>query len=65
MGTDRVRHKAEEYTGTAKRKTGEVTGDRDLQAEGTTQESKSKVKQVADDAVDKAREAFSRDDHDR
>lgn len=56
MGTDNIKHKAEEYTGAAKRKVGEATDNRDLQSEGTAQESKAKAKQVADDAVDKARE---------
>jgi uncharacterized protein YjbJ (UPF0337 family) len=69
---DKFEHKAEEYTGTAKRKAGEVTDDPDLQAEGRLDEGKSKAKQAKDKAADtaedlkegaqeKARQAFDRD----
>lgn len=69
---DEMKHKAEEYTGTAKRKAGEATGDEDLQSDGRLDEGKAKAKQAAERAAetardakeglgDKARKAFDRD----
>jgi uncharacterized protein YjbJ (UPF0337 family) len=43
---DKVRNKAQELRGRIKRNTGEVTGDRRLQAEGGADEVKSKVKRA-------------------
>ncbi|QSB16434.1 CsbD family protein [Natronosporangium hydrolyticum] len=70
---DKFENKSEEVAGKIKRKTGEVTDDPELQAEGGMQEGKSKAKQAADKAADsardaadsvreKARQAFNRDD---
>jgi uncharacterized protein YjbJ (UPF0337 family) len=68
MGAEeKIRAKAEEAAGAAKKKIGEQTGDRDLQAEGQAEEVKGKVretsedlKQKAKDAADRARERFGK-----
>jgi uncharacterized protein YjbJ (UPF0337 family) len=49
---DKVRNKAQELRGRIKRNTGEVTGDRRLQAEGRADEVKSNVKQVGEKVKD-------------
>jgi uncharacterized protein YjbJ (UPF0337 family) len=51
---DKVRNKAQELRGRVKRNTGEVTGDRGLQAEGRADEVKSNLKQ----AGEKVKDAF-------
>ena len=53
-GTDKAKHKAEEVTGKAKDKVGEMTGDNDMRAEGKTDEAKGNLKQ----AGDKVKDAF-------
>lgn len=53
MGTmDNMKHKAEEMTGKAKDKIGDMTGDDSMQAEGKTDEAKGNVKQAGDDLKD-------------
>ena len=51
---DKMKNKAEEMSGQAKEKTGDKTGDRDLQAEGQTDQSKANLKQ----AGEKVKDAF-------
>ncbi|HEX8935104.1 MAG TPA: CsbD family protein [Pseudonocardiaceae bacterium] len=51
---DKFRHKAQELRGRIKRNTGEVTGDRRLQAEGTAEEAMGNLKQ----AGEKIKDAF-------
>lgn len=51
---DKFRHKAQELRGRIKRNTGEVTGDRRLQAEGTAEEVVGNLKQ----AGEKIKDAF-------
>lgn len=50
--TDKFRNKAQELRGRIKRKTGEVTGDRGLQARGRADEMKSKLKQTGEKVKD-------------
>lgn len=49
---DKISNKAEELTGGAKAKTGEATGDRDLQAEGRGEQSKANLKQAGESVKD-------------
>ncbi|MDQ3765301.1 MAG: CsbD family protein [Actinomycetota bacterium] len=51
---DKVRIKAQELRGRIKRNTGEVTGDRRLEAEGRTEEVMGNLKQ----AGEKVKDAF-------
>ncbi len=51
---DKFRNKAQELRGRIKRNTGEVTGNRRLQAEGRADEVKSNLKQ----AGEKVKDAF-------
>jgi uncharacterized protein YjbJ (UPF0337 family) len=53
---DKLRHRAQELRGRIKRNTGEVTGDRRLQAEGTTDEVMGNLKQTGE----KIKDAFRR-----
>ena len=52
--SDKLRNKAQAFRGRIKRNTGEVTGDRGLQAEGSADEVKSSLKQ----AGEKVKDAF-------
>lgn len=51
---DKLAHKARELRGRVKRNTGEVTGDRRLQADGSAEEMKSDLQQ----AGEKIKDAF-------
>lgn len=51
---DKIKNKVEGASGQAKEKTGEATGDSDLQAEGKADQSKSDLKQ----AGEKVKDAF-------
>ncbi|HZJ52239.1 MAG TPA: CsbD family protein [Actinomycetota bacterium] len=54
---DKARNKGEETKGKLKEKTGEVTGDRELEQQGRRDQSKSKLKQAGEkvkDAIKKA-----------
>lgn len=51
---DKMKNKAEEFQGQSKEKVGEATDDRDLQAEGKTDQSKANLKQ----AGEKVKDAF-------
>jgi len=53
---DKLKNTAEDLQGKGKEKTGEATGDRDLQAEGQTDQSKANLKQ----AGEKVKDAFKK-----
>ncbi len=53
--TDKFRNKAQELRGRIKRNTGEVTGDRNLQASGRADEVKGKLKQTGEKIKDALR----------
>jgi uncharacterized protein YjbJ (UPF0337 family) len=50
--TDKVRNKAQQLRGRIKRNTGEVTGDRSLQARGRADEVKGNLKQTGEKIKD-------------
>jgi uncharacterized protein YjbJ (UPF0337 family) len=50
--TDKLRNKAQEMRGRVKRNTGEITGDRDLQARGRSDERKGGLKQTGEKIKD-------------
>ncbi|MDO5627327.1 MAG: CsbD family protein [Mobilicoccus sp.] len=54
---DKFDHKAEEFGGKAKETVGKATGDRNLEAQGKGDQTKSNLKQ----AGDKIKDAFSGD----
>jgi uncharacterized protein YjbJ (UPF0337 family) len=49
---DRIKQKAEELAGKAKKKTGDALDDEGMQAEGAAKEKKAQVKQTGDKAKD-------------
>ena len=51
---DKLKHSAEKGMGKAKEKLGDASGDKDLQAEGKTDQSKADLKQ----AGEKVKDAF-------
>ncbi|MBA3991647.1 MAG: CsbD family protein [Propionibacteriales bacterium] len=53
---DKIKNKAEEVGGKGKEKTGDATGDRDMQAEGKNDQSKASLKQ----AGEKVKDAFKK-----
>lgn len=53
---DKIKHKAQEIQGKAKKKRGESTGDDSKRAEGQSDQSKANLKQ----AGDKAKDAFKK-----
>jgi uncharacterized protein YjbJ (UPF0337 family) len=55
-----IRNKAEELTGKAKEKLGDVTGNEKMQAEGMADQAKAKAKQGVEDVKDAANDAFRR-----
>lgn len=64
---DKISNAAEEAFGAAKEKTGELTGDEELEAEGRTEKAEAEIKQAgehvkdaAEDAKDAAKDAFDR-----
>ncbi|NPC97169.1 CsbD family protein [Nocardioides sp. zg-DK7169] len=54
--TDKAKNKAEEFGGKGKEKTGEATGDRDLQAEGKGDQASAGVKQAGEHVKDAAKD---------
>ncbi len=69
MDSDRIKGKADEVAGRAKRQVGEWTGDKETQAEGAAQEVKGKVqnawgktKDAVRDAVDDAKRHVEKTD---
>ncbi len=69
MDKDRIKGKAEDIAGRAKRQVGEWTGDKDAQAEGAMDQLKGKARnavgKVKDAARDVADDARHNDDADR
>ncbi|BCW38168.1 hypothetical protein StoSoilA2_42240 [Arthrobacter sp. StoSoilA2] len=55
---DKIKNATEEATGKVKEKTGEATGDRDLQAEGMGDQASANVKQAGEKVKDAAKDAF-------
>jgi len=53
--TDKVKNKSQELSGKVKEKTGEVTGNHDLQARGKADQTKGSLKQ----AGEKIKDAFT------
>lgn len=49
---DKIKNKAEELSGKAKEKTGEMTDNERLEAEGKIDQSKAKFKQAGEDVKD-------------
>ncbi len=49
---DKIKNKAEEVKGKGKESTGEATGDRDMQAEGQTDQSKANLKKAGESVKD-------------
>ena len=54
---DKIKHAGEEAAGKVKEATGKATGDRDLQAEGKTDQAVAEVKQTGDKAKDAVNDA--------
>jgi uncharacterized protein YjbJ (UPF0337 family) len=52
---------AEDFKGRAKEAAGDLTDDDDLKNEGKVDQASAKVKDVADDAVDKVKGVFKKD----
>jgi len=57
MDSDRIKGKAKEVAGRAKRQAGEWTGDKETQAEGAAQEIKGKVQNTWGKTKDAVRDA--------
>ncbi|MEV7607104.1 CsbD family protein [Paenarthrobacter sp. NPDC089322] len=55
---DKIKNAAEDLGGKAKEKTGEATGDRDLQAEGVGDQASANVKQAGEKVKDAAKDVF-------
>ncbi|WP_347108858.1 CsbD family protein [Paenarthrobacter sp. S56] len=55
---DKMKNAAEDLGGKAKEKTGEATGDRDLQAEGKGDQASANVKQAGEKVKDAAKDVF-------
>lgn len=53
-------NKGEELKGRAKEAGGDLTGDKDLQREGKADQASAKVKDTAEDAVDKVKDVFNK-----
>lgn len=51
---DKISHAAEEVAGKAKKSVGKATGDRDLEAQGATDEAVAKGKRIVDQVKDSA-----------
>jgi uncharacterized protein YjbJ (UPF0337 family) len=56
---DKVKNKAEEVSGKTKEWVGDATDNERLEAEGKAEQTEAKVKQVIEEAKDKARDALS------
>ena len=54
-------HKGEETKGRAKEAAGDLTGDKDLQREGKTDQASAKTKDKVDTASEKVKDAVTRD----
>jgi uncharacterized protein YjbJ (UPF0337 family) len=56
---DKINNKAEEVSGKTKEWVGDATDNERLEAEGKAQQTEAKVKQLIEEAKDKARDALS------
>jgi uncharacterized protein YjbJ (UPF0337 family) len=57
MGGETIRNKAEELKGSAKEKFGDMTDNRDLQAEGAFEKTQAQAKQAAHDTKEHIKDA--------
>ena len=57
MDKDEIKGKAEQIKGAAKEKIGQVTGDEELEAEGTVDRATGKVREKVGEAKDKVKRA--------
>jgi uncharacterized protein YjbJ (UPF0337 family) len=57
MGGETIRNKAEELKGQAKEKFGDLTDNKDLQAEGAFEKAKAQAKQAAHDTKEHIKDA--------
>ena len=57
---DKIDNKAEEFGGKAKEAAGNVTGDRDLQAEGQGDQASSHIKQAGEKVKDAVKDVFGK-----
>ena len=57
MDKDRIQGKAEDIAGKVKRKVGEVTGNRELEAEGALEQAKGKTRNAVGQVKDAVRDA--------
>lgn len=55
-------HRGEEYKGRAKEAAGDMTGDKDLEREGKMDQGSASVKKKVDEAAEKIKGAFRRND---
>jgi uncharacterized protein YjbJ (UPF0337 family) len=51
----------DEATGRAKEAAGDLTGDKDLQREGKTEQAEGKAKEAVDSAADKVKDVVDKD----
>jgi uncharacterized protein YjbJ (UPF0337 family) len=57
MGGETIRNKADELKGHAKEKFGDLTDNKDLQAEGAFEKTQAQAKQAAHDAKERIKDA--------
>ncbi|MFI2564910.1 CsbD family protein [Paenarthrobacter sp. NPDC089714] len=57
---DKIKNAAEELGGKAKEKTGEATGDPELQAEGQGDQASANLKQAGEKVKDAAKDLFDK-----
>jgi uncharacterized protein YjbJ (UPF0337 family) len=60
MNDDQVKGRADQVKGTIKEKTGQMTGNRDLEDEGTADKVSGKVRSGVGDAKEKAKDAIDK-----
>ena len=60
MNDDQVKGRANQVKGTIKEKTGQVTGNRDLEDEGATDKASGKVQSGVGDAKEKVKDAIDK-----
>ncbi|HFI0446940.1 TPA: CsbD family protein [Streptococcus suis] len=59
MSVDKLNAKKDELVGTAKKVTGKVTGDKELETEGKVEELKGKAESILADAKDAVKGALN------
>ena len=60
MNDDQVKGRANQVKGTIKEKTGQVTGNRDLEDEGATDKASGKVQSGVGDAKEEVKDAIDK-----